>query len=97
MLRQLVEIEFDPNKSTRNDRERGLPFERAADVEWDKAIIVPDRRRDYGEERSLAFALLQGRLHVICFSIRGSAFRIISFRKANKREERAYGQATANR
>lgn len=92
-----MEIEFDPDKSAKNDKERGLPFERAAELEWDRAVIVPDRRRDYGEERSLAFAPMNGRLHVVCFSIRNGVFRIISFRKANKREERGYEQATTDR
>jgi uncharacterized protein len=79
-----MEIEFDPAKSAKNERERGLPFERAAELEWHRAYTVPDRRRDYGEERFLAFPPLQGRLHVACFTIRGTAFRIISFRKAKQ-------------
>jgi uncharacterized protein len=92
-----MEIEFDPEKSAKNDRKRGLPFELVAELEWDKAHTIPDQRRDYGEERIIAFAPMQGRLHVVCFSVRGDAYRIISFRKANQREERAYEQATTNR
>ncbi len=30
---------------------------------------------------------LDARLHVVCYSLRGEARRIISFRKANNREE----------
>ena len=48
----LMEIEFDPEKSAKNARERGLPFELAAELEWDKAYAFADDRRDYGEERS---------------------------------------------
>ncbi len=92
-----MEIEFDPEKSAKNDRERGLPFERAADLEWDKAHAFPDHRRDYGEDRITAFAPMEGRLYVVCFSVRAGAYRIISFRKANRREERAYEQATTDR
>lgn len=92
-----MDIEFDPEKSARNDEERGLPFALAAELDWDKARSIPDRRRDYGEERFLAFAPMRGRLHVVCFSIRGPNRRIISFRKANEREERAYEQATIDR
>ena len=92
-----MKIEFDPHKSTKNVKERGLPFERAADLDWDSAIIVPDDRNDYGEERLLAFARMQGRLHVVCFSIRDDTFRIISFRKANKREEKTCAETPANR
>ena len=92
-----MKVEFDPGKSAKNDRERGLPFERAADMDWDSALIVQDARRDYGEERFLAFAPMQGRLHVACFSIRGDVFRIISFRKTNTREEKFYAKAIAHR
>ena len=52
-----MEIEFDPKKSARNAEARGLPFELAAEAfEWDAAHIIADDRRDYGEERFLAFA-----------------------------------------
>ncbi len=92
-----MKIEFGPAKSARNAEERGLPFELAAELEWEKALIVQDRLRDYGEERLIAFAQLQGRLHVVCYVRRGQFRRIISFRKANKREEQAYEQATTDR
>ena len=90
-------VEFDPAKSAKNEKERGLPFEQAADLEWDEAIVVPDRRRDYGEERLIAFAPMRGRLYVVCFVRRGQVRRIISFRKANKREEQIYEQAATDR
>ena len=60
-------------------------------------MIIPDRRRDYGEERLIAFAPMQGRLYVVCYVRRGQLRRIISFRKANKREEQVYEQAAADR
>jgi uncharacterized protein len=89
-----VKIEFDPAKSSRNARERGLPFELTAEIDWRAAYTKEDRRRSYGETRYLAFAPMNGRLHVVCYCIRGDAFRIISFRRANKREERAYEKAS---
>jgi uncharacterized DUF497 family protein len=88
-----VRIEFDPAKSAKNASERGLPFELVADFNWSKAIVILDRRRDYGEERFTAVGPLDARLHVVCYCISGEARRIISFRKANKREERNYEKA----
>jgi uncharacterized protein len=85
-----VKIEFDPAKSARNARERGLPFELTAELDWDAARVWLDDRRDYGEERYLALLPVSGRLYAVCYCIRGNARRIISFRKANRREERAY-------
>ena len=92
-----MRIEFDPEKSAKNERERGLRFDMAAELDWDSAHTFPDRRRDYGEERFIALAPMQGRLFVVCYVVRGEVFRIISFRKANKREERTYEQATTDR
>lgn len=50
----------------------------------------------YGEERLIAFVPLRGRLYAVCYVLRGQVRRIISFRKANKREERLYAKATAD-
>jgi len=91
-----VKIEFDPAKSARNARERGLPFELTAELAWNAAHTIEDRRQSYGETRYLAYAPMRGRLHVVCFCIRGDAFRIISFRKANRREERFYAEEKAS-
>jgi uncharacterized protein len=87
-----VKIEFDPAKSARNARERGLPFELTAELEWSAARVRPDERRDYGENRFVALVPMSGRLYAVCYCIRGDARRIISFRGANKREERAYAK-----
>ncbi len=89
-----MKIEFDPAKSARNDKERGLSFELAAELDWSAARVRPDNRRDYGEERFIALIPKSRRLYVVCYCIRGDARRIISFRKANKREERAYEKAS---
>jgi len=91
-----MEIEFDPVKSAKNAKERGLPFDLAAELEWRKAVISIDDRFMYGEERRIAFAPMRGRLYTVCYVFRGQVRRIISFRKANKREERLYAKATAD-
>ncbi|OPY16049.1 MAG: hypothetical protein A4E69_00318 [Syntrophus sp. PtaB.Bin138] len=69
----------------------------AADFEWDKAIYAEDDRRDYPEIRIVAVGFLGARLHVICFTPIDDGIRIISFRKANKREVRYYEEETADR
>ena len=84
---------FDPVKSARNARERNLSFELAAELEWAQAVIYEDERFDYGETRMIALAPLRGRLHVVCYCERGEVRWIISFRKANRREVRAYARA----
>jgi uncharacterized protein len=90
-----VEITFDPAKNERNVRERGLSFERAVDFDLETALRVEDTRRDYGERRFLALGYLENRLHVLCFTETDTGIRVISFRRANAREARQYGQAKA--
>lgn len=87
-----MDIEFDPAKSERNERERGLPFEMVADLEWENALIGDDDRMEYGEERKVALVPLKGRVYVICYTLREDVRRVISFRKANKREVKIYEQ-----
>jgi uncharacterized protein len=87
-----VKIEFDPAKSARNARERGLPFELTADLDWLAARVWLDQRRDCGEERYLALVPMTGRLYAVCYCVRSDVRRIISFRKAKRREERLYAK-----
>jgi hypothetical protein len=81
-----VAFTFDPDKNAKNIAERGLSFERVVELEWDTALIVEDTRSDYGEPRLLVMAFLDGRLHAAAVTPRGEDLRVISFRKANKRE-----------
>jgi uncharacterized protein len=85
-------ITFDPEKNARNIAERGLSFERVAKLDWDTAVIVEDTRRNYGEPRLRVIARLDGRLHAAVVTPRGEDLRIISFRRASRREVRLYGK-----
>jgi uncharacterized protein len=86
-----MRITFDPAKNARNIAERSLPFDRVADLDWETAVAVEDDRKDYGERRLRVMALLGLRLHVAVITFRGDAMRVISFRKANSREIKRYG------
>ena len=86
-----MQICFDPAKSERNASERGLPFDLAAEFDFESALIWQDRRRDYGEVRYLAIGWIDERIHVLCFTEIEDGIRVISLRKANDREVRRYG------
>ena len=88
-----VEIEYDLAKSERNEVLRGLPFSLVAAFDFDTALIAPDTRETYGEDRYIAVGSIEGRLHVVAYTVRGLRLRVISFRKANAREARRYEQA----
>ena len=84
-------IDFDPVKDTINRTKHGLSLDQASDLGWATAVIRPDDRRDYGERRLRAYAMLGGRLHMVVYTPRGDRLRIISLRRANNREVRRYG------
>lgn len=85
-------VDFDPVKNERNIRERGLSFERVAEVDFNTALVFPDTRKAYGETRYIALCYLDRRLHVLCFTETVKGIRVISFRKANNREASRYGK-----
>ena len=90
-----MKLEFDPNKSERNSRERGLPFEMVEHFEWDTCQTRDDVRHLYPEPRRVSVGFIGLRLHVVCYTPVKDGLRIISFRKANKREIRNYEKKKA--
>ena len=87
-----MNIEFDSAKNIKNIAERHLSFERAADFDFDTAVTKQDNRKRYPEARFVALGFLETRLHVLCFTPVHNGIRVISFRKANRREIRDYEQ-----
>ncbi len=85
-----MEIEFDPQKNKKNIQQRGLSFADAAQFDFETALFETDDRHDYGEQRIRAFGYLNQRLHALVFTKTRSGIRVISFRKANKREVKRY-------
>lgn len=75
-----------------NVQKHGLDFDDARHLDWDNATYLEDARLAYPEPRFWTFAKDKaGRLHVVTFCIRGTKVRIISFRKANRREVNRHG------
>ncbi len=81
-------LEFDEAKSTRNLKERGIGFERFADIDVETALSSEDVRKDYGEQRLRVLGFIDGLLHAAAITPRGEKIRVISLRRANRREER---------
>jgi uncharacterized DUF497 family protein len=88
-----VTYSFDPAKAASNKALHGVDFADARDFDWETALVVEDVRRDYGEKRYVALGMIGERVHVMVFSPRGGAVRLISLRKANKREVKRYDEA----
>ncbi len=90
-----MELEWGEAKRRSNLKKHGADFIDAALVLADAPLILKDTRRDYGEQRCLAFGEKNGLLFVVAFTLRDGAFRIISARRANARERRFYESQTA--
>ena len=89
-----MHIEFDANKNETNICDRCLSFELVVSFDFETAVYKQDARRDYGEIRFRALGYLDGRMHALVFTETAKGIRVISFRKANKREVRTYEQET---
>ena len=81
-----MDITYDPEKNARNIAERNLPFDAVAEFDFSTARIAVDQRRDYGETRYIAIGYLRKRLHVLVFNETEMGLRVISLRRANRRE-----------
>lgn len=80
-----MDVAFDPAKDRANRQKHGASLAGAAEMDFDAALVIPDQRQDYGEDRFQAIAPLlgRGRLHVLAFTMRGNRLRAISLRMAN--------------
>ena len=87
-----MEFEWDENKRRINLREHGLDFADAYRAFSEDAFVIIDDRKDYNEYRYILLGLMHERIVVIAFTVRGNVIRIISMRKANKREQKSYMQ-----
>ena len=91
-----MNITFDPDKDEAKRAKHGVSLADAAGFEWETAVIWPDRRRDYGEQREMALGYIGPRIMVVVFTDRPEGKpterRIISLRKANRREVTRYAE-----
>ena len=61
-----------------------------AELDWEAALVWVDDRFDYAELRMIALAPKTETLYYVAFVDRGDARRIISLRRANRREVKHY-------
>ena len=87
-----MRFEVDPNKDQLNLHKHGVSLALASELDWDAALLWIDDRRDYGEMRILALAPRASILYYVAFVDRGDVRRVISLRRANRREVRRYVQ-----
>ncbi len=81
---------WDENKRADNLRKHGVDFSVARQFDFGAATTVVDDRREYGEVRYRALGVVDGKAYVLVFTRRGDRIRIISARRAHRREVSRY-------
>jgi uncharacterized DUF497 family protein len=85
-------IEFDVAKDALNRVTHGVSLALADSLDWEAALVWVDDRFEYGELRMIALAPETNILYYVAFVERGEVRRIISLRRANRREVKHYVQ-----
>lgn len=93
MYNKKVRIEFDLAKDRANAAKHGVALDQAGELEWDWLLCRPDTRRDYRELREIGFAPIGEDVFCVVFVQRGDVFRVISLRRASRKEVRSYASA----
>jgi uncharacterized protein len=84
-----MSYEWNESKRLSNLRRHGVDFDDIEEFDWQEAQYRDDLVVDH-EQRFKAVSHFRGRMHVVIFTLRGDQTRIISFRRAEKREIRQY-------
>ena len=85
-------FEWDDAKSETNFRDRGFDFAYAAQIFAGPTLEMDDERAAYGERRIQAIGRVEEEILFVVYTWRGEIRRIISARRANRRERSVYRQ-----
>ena len=85
---------YDSDKDAENLATGRLSFEMVRQFDFATAFFWMDTCKDYGEIRWSGLGFVGRRLHALVFSETETSIRVISFRKANKREIKRYENTT---
>ena len=80
-------------KTPANQAKHGVSLALAGELDWDAALVWVDDRFEYDELRMIALAPKTEILYYVAFVDRGEVRRIISLRRANRREVKHYVQS----
>lgn len=86
---------WNESKRVANLAKHGVDFVEAEDFDWKTALESQDNRIDYGEKRWVALGYIGHRLHILIYTRRQGTIRLVSRRRANKREREYYEKTQA--
>lgn len=85
-----MEFEWDTAKNELNIQKHGFDFADAAACFHSPLLVRKDTRHDYDEPRLVGLGRIQDVVVDIVFTRRGDRIRVISLRRANRRERQLY-------
>ncbi len=85
-----MKFEFDDRKSASNLEKHGVALDFGAVLVWDEALVWVDERFEYGELRMVGLVPHGNTLYYVAFADRGDVRRLISIRKALRKEVKHY-------
>ena len=86
-----MEFEWDEQKARINLQKHGVSFEIASEIFFKEEVLsFEDDRFEYGEIRSVALGQVEGVVLHVVFTVREDRIRIISARKATRKEAQKY-------
>lgn len=89
-----MDIVWDAAKGKANLAKHGVDFASVGAFDFDTALVRADTRFDYGEVRLVAMGLIGERVHVLVFTVERRCLRVISLRKAGRKEITRYVEQT---
>jgi uncharacterized protein len=89
-----MKIDFDPKKAAGNLKKHGVSFDEAASCLMDPLALVRNDPDAQGEARLVLLGMSHaGRLLIVCYALRDEeVIRLISARRATKKEEKSYAK-----
>jgi uncharacterized DUF497 family protein len=90
-------FEWDEEKRQHNLLKHGVDLLYAAVILESDVVTIVDDRQDYGETRYLALGMVGADIFAVVYTLRGDNIRLISARKARKKEYERYQNSILRR
>lgn len=83
-------FEWDEKKNRTNIQKHDIDFKDVTKLFEKPMLVRSDERKNYSEERMIALGEINDLVVVTAYTKRGMNIRLISARKANRKERRVY-------
>jgi uncharacterized DUF497 family protein len=95
MYNRCIKFEWDPGESARNEAKHGIDFLSAQDL-WDDENRIEIHAPHPLEDRGILIARYHEKIRAAVYTLRGGAIRMISVRRARKKEVNLYEKENAS-